>query len=230
MVQIIPDIQRFLFENDWLKTRWHFSFADYYDPENMSFGPLRVFNDDVVQPGGGFPMHPHGEMEIVTYILEGELEHRDSAGGHGVLQAGDVQHMTAGRGIRHSEFNPSATKPVHLLQIWIAPNQPRLAPGYEQAHVDVHAGQLTPIVAGKASNGTLHMHQDATIYVGRFAGGEHITHALPSHRRAYVFVIRGDIVVNGQTLHAGDQARISGEVAAELAPSTAAELLLIDLP
>ena len=132
MCQIVPSEQRYHFHNDWLSAYWHFSFDHYYDPDNVSFGPLSVFNDDTIQPGKGFPTHGHKEMEIVTCVLAGELEHRDSTGGHGTIGAGEVQRMTAGTGIRHSEFNASTEAPLHLLQIWILPNEAGLKPGYQQ--------------------------------------------------------------------------------------------------
>lgn len=228
MMQVIRSNERFTHDAGWLQTRWHFSFSHYHDPANMNFGPLRVFNDDVVQPGGGFPTHGHAEMEILTYVISGALEHRDSSGGHGVLRAGDVQHMTAGRGIRHSEYNPSATEPVQLLQLWFMPRQRGLTPGYQQQHFAATPGTLVPVASGWSADGALPLEADATVYVGQLPQGTRARQALRGSR-GYVFVIAGSVEINGQQLHAGDQARITGETDIALAATGDAHVMAIDL-
>jgi len=232
MIRITRNKDRYHFETDWLSTYWHFSFDHYYDPKNQNWGALRVFNDDVVQPNSGFPMHGHREMEIVTYVLDGELEHKDSTGGIGKISAGDVQRMSAGTGIQHSEYNASSDTPVHLLQLWILPSKPGLAPGYEQKHFSVEdrQGKLLP-VASKDGNGShLKIHQDATIFVSRLMPNQTVRHALGEDRRGYLFVIDGDIDLNGQPLAKGDQARIEREADLEIKSGKTAELILLDLP
>jgi len=243
MIQVIRSDERYHFETDWLSTYWHFSFDHYYDPANVSFGPLRVFNDDVIRPAGGFPMHGHREMEIVTYIIEGRLEHRDDMDNVGVISPGEIQRMSAGTGVRHSEYNASKEKPVHLVQLWILPAVKNLEPSWEQQRFSFEArtGKLLPIAvpaaqADKKSNGAVRVHQDATIYTSVLRPSDSTTHALAAGRRAYLFVIAGELQVNGETLRAGDQARVSTERAlqlagpAKLAPGSAADFLLLDLP
>jgi hypothetical protein len=224
MIQVIRGSDRYHVENEWLSSYWHFSFDNYYDPANMSFGPLRVFNDDVVAPGNGFPLHPHREMEIVTYMIDGQLEHKDTAGNRGVISPGEVQRMSAGTGIRHSEFNPSDKTPAHLLQLWIEPAVPHLAPTWEQKSYPLaaRAGKLLPIAVPAGKNGqrpahAVEIHQDATIYTSLLGPGESATHTVAPNRRGYVFVIGGELQVNGKTLKSGDQARISGEKAIQFA-------------
>ena len=241
MIHTIRSKDRYHAETDWLSTKWHFSFAEYHDPNNVSFGPLRVFNDDTVAPSGGFPLHPHREMEIVTYVIDGALEHQDNMGNHGVIRPGEIQLMSAGTGIRHSEFNASQTDPVHLIQLWIMPAVQHLKPSWEQKSFSLadRRGKLLPIAVptGKNGNGsstTVRIHQDATIYTSLLAPGQSVAHALAPGRRAYVFVIDGTLALNGQTLEPGDQARVSSE--RELQFSTApgagaapADFLLLDL-
>ncbi|MGB6198666.1 MAG: pirin family protein [Candidatus Acidiferrales bacterium] len=246
MIEVIPSEKRHHFENEWLSTNWHFSFDDYHDPRNMFFGPLRVFNDDIVQPESGFPTHPHREMEIVTYVIDGALEHRDQMGNRGVVHAGEVQRMSAGTGIRHSEFNRSKTTPVHLLQLWILPSVKGSAPSWEQKSYSLEArkGKLLAIAepaerarkAGEAS-GAVSIQQDATIFTSLLAPGEKVSHQLDRGRRAYVFVIEGKLDVNGKVLTKGDQARIAPRVRRErqlkfkAADGVAsADFLLLDLP
>ena len=232
MIKVIRSGERFHFESDWLSTYWHFSFDRYYDPNNMSFGALRVFNDDVVQPSTGFPLHGHSEMEILTYVIEGELEHKDSTGGAGRIGPGEVQRMSAGTGIRHSEYNPSSDAPVHLLQMWITPSESGLAPSYEQLQFtkEQRAGRLLPVASGQDMPGVVKVHQDTTVYVSTVRPGDRITHRLASGRRAYLFVIEGELEVNGQALAKGDQARIQTESELSLTASAASDILLIDLP
>jgi hypothetical protein len=232
MIKVIRSDQRYHFESEWLSTYWHFSFDHYYDPNNMSFGALRVFNDDRVQPSSGFPTHGHREMEIVTYVLEGELEHRDSTGGSGIIRAGEVQRMSAGTGIRHSEYNPSATDVVHLLQIWIVPSVQGLPPSYEQMRFteQQRTGKLLPVASGQSLDGAVKIHQDATICVSMIRPEDQITFKLAPPRRAYFFVIDGELDVNGERLSSGDQARIVDEAELKFAASKPSDIMLIDLP
>jgi redox-sensitive bicupin YhaK (pirin superfamily) len=205
----------------------------------MNFGPLRVFNDDVVAPAGGFPFHSHREMEIVTYIIDGALEHKDSMGNTGVIRPGEIQRMSAGTGVRHSEYNPSQKDPVHLIQLWIMPAIQHLQPSWEQKSFSLadRSGKLLPIAAPATKNGatTVQIHQDATIYTSLLAPGESTTHQLAEGRRAYIFVIGGNLKLNGETLGPGDQARVTNErdlhlSAALSSGETAADFLLLDLP
>jgi hypothetical protein len=242
MIQTVHSSDRYHAETDWLSTNWHFSFGDYHDPDNMSFGPLRVFNDDTIAPAGGFPFHSHREMEIVTYPIDGALEHKDSMGNTGVIRPGEIQRMSAGTGIRHSEYNASAHQPAHLIQLWILPETPHLRPSYEQKSfpLDARKGKLLPIAvpAGKNTNGSsnaVQIHQDATIYTSLLAPGERVTHRLAAGRRAYIFVIGGNLKLNGESFGAGDQARATNERELHLSvePSqgaTTADFLLLDLP
>ncbi|HEX9760376.1 MAG TPA: pirin family protein [Candidatus Acidoferrales bacterium] len=245
MTQIIRAGERYHHDAGWLSTYWHFSFDHYHDPANIQFGPLRVFNDDVVQPSGGFPMHAHREMEIVTYVLSGTLEHRDSLGNTGQIGPGEVQRMSAGTGIRHSEYNPSETEPLHLLQLWVIPAVRGLAPSWEQKQFtrEQRTGRLLPVAvpaekgdgntfAPLSVNGAVSIHQDATIYVSRLEPGQQVTHTLGEGRRAYLFVTEGEVRWNGETLRAGDQARITDTLELRLAAgvASAGDLLLIDLP
>lgn len=215
----------------WLDSRHTFSFGHYHDPKHMGFGPVRVINDDRVAPGGGFPTHPHSDMEIVTYVLDGALEHRDSLGTGSVIRPGDVQRMSAGRGIRHSEFNASKSEPVHFLQIWILPEAGGLAPSYEQKSFDDASKQGTlRLVAsrdGRADSVTVHRNLD--LYATLLAPGEVVTHTMEAGRGAWLHVARGTVVVNGETLDAGDGVGVSGTGALELAgKSASAEVLLFD--
>lgn len=232
MIRIIPAAERYHFQSDWLSTYWHFSFDHYHDPNNVSFGMLRVFNDDTIAPGGGFPEHPHREMEILTYVLEGRLEHRDSLGNLGVIGAGELQRMSAGTGIRHSERNASKTEPLHLLQFWIHPAERGLKPSWEQKEFTRQQRQsrLLPVASGRPLEGALRIHQDATVYISSLSAGERAALELASGRRAYLFVIDGALALNGKSLAASDQARVENELRLELHASKSAELLLIDLP
>jgi redox-sensitive bicupin YhaK (pirin superfamily) len=232
MIQIIKNDERYHFEQDWLSTYWHFSFDHYHDPRNMGFGPLRVFNDDIVRPSSGFPMHAHREMEIITYILEGELEHKDSTGAFDRIRSGEVQRMSAGTGIRHSEYNPSADQPVHLLQMWIVPAVSGLEPSYEQLRFtkEQRTGKLLAVASGQDMPDTVKVHQDTTFYVSALNTDDEITHELGQTRRAYLFVISGKLEVNGHALSSGDQARISEEATLKLRAQEPAEIILIDLP
>ncbi len=219
------------FNHGWLDT-WHtFSFGEYYDAEQMGFGPLRVINDDRVQPGQGFGMHGHRDMEIVTYVLEGALEHRDSLGNGGVMRYGDVQRMSAGTGIRHSEFNHSRDEAVHLLQIWLLPERAGLPPSYEQKafpHADKR-GKLRLVASPDGRDGSVTVHLDACLYAAQLDGSERVTHRFEPGRIGYLQVARGELSLNGERLTAGDGVRIANEGEIELAGGREAEILLFDM-
>ncbi len=231
MIRLRPAKARGHANHGWLDT-WHtFSFADYVDPRHMGFSVLRVINEDVVAPASGFPTHPHRDMEIITYILEGALEHKDSLGSGSVIRPGEVQRMSAGTGIRHSEFNPSPSESVHLLQIWILPAKQGVTPGYEQKRFeDVElANRLRLVASPDGAEGSVTIHQDARVYAARLQGAE-VTHALAPKRRAWVQVARGEVSLNGQKLAAGDGAGVEQETMLRFAADKTAELLLFDLP
>jgi quercetin 2,3-dioxygenase len=230
MIKIVRAADHFRHEEDWLSTNWHFSFDSYRDPANMGFGPLRVFNDDIIQPGKGFGMHPHRDMEIITYVIDGELEHRDDRGNKGVIRAGEVQRMTAGTGIVHSEYNHSKIKPVRLLQMWIHADRRGLEPSWGQQGFkkSERADRLLPVIA--PSDGAMRIHQDAAIYVSSLGAGKAVRHELGRGRKAYLFAIDGSAKINGSVLQARDAARIEGEQELTITAEKPAELLLIDLP
>lgn len=232
MIQKIAAAERFLLESDWLSAYWLFSFDRYYDPNNMAFGPLRVFNHDTIKGGSGFPTHPHREMEIVTYVLEGSLAHKDSTGGVGFIRPGEVQRMTAGTGIAHSEFNASEAAPVKLLQMWVLPERAGLPPSYEQKQftVEQRTGKLLPIASGQDQPGAVKVHQAMTFYVARLLAGDQLTHALGAQRRAFLYVIDGALAINGEPFQTGDQARILNEPSLALTATTDSEIILLDLP
>jgi hypothetical protein len=216
----------------WLDS-WHsFSFADYQDPKHVQFGPLRVINEDWIQPGGGFPTHGHRDMEIVTYVLEGALAHQDSMGNGSSILPGDVQRMSAGKGVLHSEFNHAPDAVTHLLQIWIHPDTPGVAPSYEQKSFPAQEkrGRLRLIASRDGRDGSVHIHQDAAVYAGLFDGPEAATLALAPGRRAYVHVARGQLVVNGHRLKAGDALKAEQEPSLRLEAGENAEVLVFDLP
>lgn len=219
-------------DHGWLKSYHTFSFADYYDPEHIGFGPLRVINEDRVAPGGGFGTHGHRDMEIISYVLEGELAHRDSLGSGSVIRPGDVQRMSAGRGVRHSEFNNSDKDEVHFLQIWIQPNELSIAPEYEEKRFtpEDKRGRLRLIAAPDGAEGSVRIHQDARVYAGLFDGDERDELALEPNRRAFVHVARGSVTVNGEALNTGDALKITGESKVAIEGGQAAEVLVFDLP
>jgi len=228
MITIRPSNERGHNNHGWLNTHFTFSFADYHDPKHMGFRDLRVINEDIVAPGQGFGMHPHRDMEILTWVLEGTLEHRDNTGSSGVIHPGELQHMTAGSGVMHSEFNASATDPVHLLQIWIFPDKNGLKPAYEQhtfSEKDWN-GEFR-LLAGKGA--PVSIHQDAKLFAARMKAGEKITHALAPGRHAWVQVARGNIQLNGTNLKAGDGAAISDETQLTFEAKNSSEVLLFDL-
>jgi quercetin 2,3-dioxygenase len=217
----------------WLDSRHTFSFGDYYDAQQMGFGVLRVINEDRVQPGGGFAMHGHQDMEIISYVLEGALEHKDSLGTGSVIRPGDVQRMSAGTGIRHSEFNHSNSEPVHFLQIWLLPEEQGLSPGYEQktfADAEKRA-RLRLVASSDGRDGSVVIHQDAEIYASILNKREQIEHALLAGRHGWLQVVHGAVELNGQSLRAGDGAAVSGEpVLTVTGDSDSAEVLLFNLP
>jgi redox-sensitive bicupin YhaK (pirin superfamily) len=217
-------------DHGWLDSRHTFSFADYFDPAHTNFGALRVINEDVVAPGRGFGLHPHRDMEIVSYVLSGELEHADSLGNRGVIRAGEIQRISAGSGIRHSEANPSRETPVHFLQVWITPSSPGGEPSYEQRSIRAVPGALRPIVTRDGRNGTIAIRQDAAILAGSFPAGGRATHELLTGRRVWVQMARGGATLNGERLEQGDGAGITGvgEIVLEL--EAGAEVLLFDVP
>ena len=231
MIEIRRSEERGHANHGWLDTYHTFSFADYHDPKHMGFRSLRVINEDRVQPGQGFGDHPHNDMEIVTYILEGALQHRDSMGNGSIIRPGDVQRMSAGTGVVHSEFNPSKTEPVHLLQIWILPTRKGLPPGYEQKRFEIETrrGVLRRVASPDGAGGSVTIHQDARIYSTILAPTQRVGHELPKGRHAWVQVARGAVDLNGIALSAGDGAAVSDERRLELAGREPAEVLVFDL-
>ena len=232
MIAIRPARERGHFDHGWLDTYHTFSFSEYWDERFMGWGPLRVINEDRVQPGQGFPTHGHRDMEIITYVLEGALEHRDSLGTGSVIRPGDVQRMSAGTGVRHSEYNPSPTEPLHLLQIWITPLRRGIPPGYEQksfAETGLR-GRLCLVASPDGSEGSVTIHQDARVFVTRLDRGAEVKHALARGRRAWVQVAHGTIALNGSALVAGDGAAVSDEASLAIAGGAGSEALLFDLP
>lgn len=228
MIQIRPSQERGHNQLSWLDSHFTFSFDQYYDPKHTQFRSLRVLNEDVIAPGGGFPMHPHRDMEILTWVLEGALEHRDSTGASGVIRPGELQHMTAGLGVWHSEANASRTVPVHLLQIWILPERKGLAPGYQQhtflesdlrGNFHQVAGPQAPVV----------IHQDASLHIARLNPAEQATRPLQSGRHAWVQIARGAVRLNSAELKAGDGAALSDEAAVRVEAREPSEVLVFDL-
>jgi len=218
-------------QHGWLDS-WHsFSFGDYYDPKHMGFRSLRVINEDRVAAGQGFPTHSHRDMEILTYVLDGALSHKDSMGNGSVMKPGDVQRMTAGTGVGHSEFNGSKTEPVHFLQIWVLPEARNITPGYEQKHFSKadRQGKLKVVASRDGADGAVVVHQDVKLSAGIFAEGESATYDLPAGRYAWLHVARGKLRLNGQELSAGDAAQVSDEARLELSGVQDAEVLLFDL-
>ncbi|MDB5808363.1 MAG: Quercetin 2,3-dioxygenase [Betaproteobacteria bacterium] len=231
MIELRKSMERGHANHGWLDSYHSFSFADYHDPRHMGYASLRVINEDVVQPGQGFGTHGHRDMEIITYILEGALEHKDSLGNGSVIRPGDVQRMSAGTGVRHSEFNASRDELVHLLQIWIEPEVGGIEPGYEEKHFDAASrrGRLRLIASRDGGDGSVTIHQDAAVYAALLDGSESARHALAAGRKAYVHVARGEVTVNGTPLGAGDAIKVSGEREVVLDNGKSAEILLFDL-
>jgi redox-sensitive bicupin YhaK (pirin superfamily) len=218
-------------DHGWLKSFHTFSFADYYDPEHVEFGALRVINEDRVQAGAGFGTHGHRDMEILSYVLSGALAHKDSTGTSSTIRPGDVQRMSAGRGVQHSEFNASKSEPVHFLQIWIQPNVRGIAPGYEEKHFDSseRRGRLRLIASPDQADGSLLIHQDARVYAGLFDADEQTTIQVPAGRRLYLHVARGQLHANGTELAAGDALKLTDTPTLKLSDGGQAEVLVFDL-
>jgi redox-sensitive bicupin YhaK (pirin superfamily) len=219
-------------DHGWLKSFHTFSFADYFDPRHVEFGPLRVINEDRVAAGAGFGTHGHRDMEIISYVLDGELAHKDSIGTGSVIRPGDVQRMSAGRGVMHSEFNPSREQPVHFLQIWIQPNARGVEPSYEQKRFEPaeKRGRLRLIASPDGAQDSVRIHQDARVYAGLFDAGERATFDVAPDRQVYVHVARGKLTANGTALDAGDALKLADVAALTLAGGAAAEVLVFDLP
>jgi redox-sensitive bicupin YhaK (pirin superfamily) len=219
-------------DHGWLRSFHTFSFADYFDPEHVEFGALRVINEDRVAPGQGFGAHGHRDMEIISYVLEGQLAHKDSTGSESTIRPGDVQRMSAGGGVVHSEFNPSRTEGVHFLQIWIQPNVRGISPSYEEKRFETaeKRGALRLIASSDRAEGSVLIHQDARIYAGLFDAGESAQLGVPPHRRVYVHVARGTVHANGTKLDAGDGLKLTDVEALTLADGEGAEVLVFDLP
>jgi quercetin 2,3-dioxygenase len=219
-------------DHGWLKSFHTFSFGDYFDPEHVEFGALRVINEDRVQAGAGFGTHPHRDMEIISYVLSGELAHKDSMGNGSTIRPGDVQRMSAGSGVRHSEFNPSQSLPTHFLQIWIQPNVRNIDPSYEERNFaeSEKRGRLRLIASPDRAEGSLLIHQDARVYVGLFDGAETVKFNVALGRRIYVHVARGHLVANQELLKAGDALQISDDPQLDMGQGHSAEVLVFDLP
>jgi redox-sensitive bicupin YhaK (pirin superfamily) len=219
-------------DHGWLKSYHSFSFADYWDPRHVEFGVLRVINEDRVVPGAGFGTHGHRDMEIISYVLDGELAHKDSTGTSSVIRPGDVQRMSAGRGVMHSEFNASHSKPVHFLQIWIQPNVAGIEPGYEEKRFgpEQKRGRLRLIASPDGTDGSVVIRQDARLHAGLFDAAERATLAVAPGRRIYVHVARGRITANGEVLDAGDALKLTGVTTLDLSDGADAEVLVFDLP
>ena len=234
VIKIIKSAEHYRSQNDWLDTTHHFSFGEYFNPDKMNFGPLRVFNDDTIKPATGFDFHQHRDMEIVTYVIEGELEHKDNMGNQGVIYPGEVQRMTAGSGIVHSEYNHSTKEPLRLLQMWVFPNKKNLKPSWEQRKFtkDEMLNKFLPVIVSENSGNerTLHMHQDASFYIATLTPGMEINHELNDHRKAYVFVINGEATLNHNHIETRDAAKVEEENKLFVKATKPTELLLVDLP
>jgi redox-sensitive bicupin YhaK (pirin superfamily) len=231
MLEIRRSSERGYADHGWLKSFHTFSFAEYFDPKHVEFGPLRVINEDRVAPGAGFGTHGHRDMEIISYVLDGALAHKDSLGTGSTIKPGDVQRMSAGSGVMHSEFNASRDQPVHFLQIWIQPNVRGIQPSYEEKHFAAveKRGKLRLIASPDAAEGSVRIHQDARVYAGLFDGDEAGCLVLGPGRQAYVHVARGAIEANGVALNAGDALKLS-DAALELSQGRDAEVIVFDLP
>ena len=231
MISVRKANDRGLTSIDWLKSRHTFSFGEYYDPREQGFSDLRVINEDWVVPGAGFPTHSHRDMEIITYVIDGAVQHRDSMGNGSVIRPGEVQRMSAGTGVTHSEYNPSKVEELHLLQIWIMPDRRGHQPGYEQKTIpdDEKRGHLRIIASPDGRDGSVTIHQDASVYAGVIEAAKPVTFENRAGRRGYVHVVKGAVALNGSALEAGDGARIVDERAIEIAVREESEVLLFDL-
>ena len=232
MITLRPAAERGHADHGWLKSAHTFSFADYRDPAHMGFRTLRVINEDRVQPGQGFGTHPHADMEIITLVLEGNLRHKDSMGNEGVIGPGEIQYMSAGTGIRHSEFNASDKEPVHFYQIWVIPDKKGLPPTYLQRDfTHAKAGELTALFSPNGEAGAIAIRSNASLHTAKFAGGETVTHPIPAGRYAWVQAVSGELTLNGgTTLKAGDGAALAQEQAVVLTAKGPAQALIFDLP
>jgi len=234
MINVYPAESRFTASHGWLKTSHSFSFADYYDPKNMNFGPLRVLNDDWVKAGNGFGAHPHRDMEIVSIVLSGQLKHEDSTGGSEILHVGEIQRMTAGTGVVHSEYNPSTSEDVNFLQLWFLPEKNGLTPSYEQKAYDQQGlkNQLLPVVSNRyQSEQVAFIHQDLTLYLSELEAGKSIMFTQEADRKIFLFVIEGDLTLDEQTaLKKRDSARMTNMKELKIKANTDAKFMLIDLP
>jgi quercetin 2,3-dioxygenase len=231
MIKVRPASERGHADHGWLNSYHTFSFADYHDPQHMGFRALRVINEDRVEPARGFGKHPHRDMEIISYVLEGSLEHRDSLGTGSVIRPGDVQRMSAGTGVTHSEFNGSPSEPVHFLQIWLLPERQGIAPGYEQKTFSPEAqrGRLLLVASPDGRDGSLEIHTDARLYAGRLEPGDQVELPLAKNRHGWVQVARGQVQLNGKDLSSGDGAALSDEAAVRLTAGAPSEVLVFDL-
>lgn len=232
MITLRKSQERGYADHGWLQSFHSFSFADYYDPAHMGFGPLRVINEDRVAPGSGFGTHGHRDMEIISYVLDGELAHRDSMGNGSVIRPGDVQRMSAGSGVRHSEYNHAKDRTTHFLQIWIEPAVTGIAPSYEEKRFSDadKQGRLRLIASGDGAEGSVRIHQDARLYVSRLSAGQSVAADLAAGRLGYLHLVRGALAVNGVRLEGGDAAKIRDDTRLEISAEGDSELLLFDLP
>ncbi|HEY5799378.1 MAG TPA: pirin family protein [Burkholderiaceae bacterium] len=232
MIEVRKGTERGHAQHGWLDSYHSFSFADYHDPRHMGFGPLRVINEDRINAGTGFGTHGHRDMEIISYVLEGQLAHKDSMGNGSVIKPGDVQRMSAGTGVMHSEANPSQTDPAHFLQIWIMPSRTGIPPSYEEKHFpdEEKQGRLRLVASGDGRDGSVLVHQDANLYAGLFDGGQHAQLGLADGRLTYVHIARGSAIVNGHPLQTGDALKLEGETSLTITDGEQAEVLVFDLP
>ena len=234
MQQLVKAKEHFRKDNGWLNTFHHFSFGEYLNPDKMNYGPLRVFNDDIIQPTQGFDFHPHQDMEIVTYVIDGSLEHKDNFGNHGIISAGGVQRMSAGSGVIHSEFNHSSEKPLRLLQMWFLTNKKGLKPSWEDRQYSKkdRLNKLLPIITSENSNknGVPQVHQDVKIFVSSLAPNTKLDYNLEQKRQAYVFVINGELTINGKKLETRDASMINEQKELTITSEKLSELILIDIP
>ncbi|OGV11177.1 MAG: hypothetical protein A3J84_03995 [Ignavibacteria bacterium RIFOXYA2_FULL_37_17] len=231
MIEVRKSDERGHTKIDWLDSRHSFSFGEYYDPKNIHFGPLRVINDDIIQPGEGFPTHPHRDMEIVTIIFEGTVAHKDSSGGEGTITVNEIQRMTAGKGILHSEFNASDTEILKLLQIWFIPNQQGLTPSYEQMKFshEEKKNKLLKVVGGKKEDGIIFINQDAEIFLSDLEPGVKLNYEVKNNRGVYIQLVDGTLNVNGNKIEKGDALKITDEKNLELASEKNAKIVLFDI-
>ena len=232
MITLRRSQERGYADHGWLQSLHSFSFADYHDPAHMGFGPLRVINEDRVAPGAGFGTHGHRDMEIISYVLDGELAHRDSMGNGSVIRPGDVQRMSAGSGVRHSEFNHAKDRTTHFLQIWIEPAVAGIAPSYEEKRFADHEkqGRLRLVASPDGADGSVRIHQDARLYASRLTAGQSLAAELPAGRLGYLHLVRGAVTVNGERLVGGDAAMVRDETRLAISAEAESELLLFDLP